>query len=158
MGHVGNYLNRILGRFGLEFCRRDSPPEEQSPRASIRGCLEQAIRNGLHVETVIDVGVAMGTPDLYDLFPGARFILVEPLQEYASAVQAILARLPRGDYVSAAAGSRSGEVVLHVHPDLGGSSLFEEQEESDVNGVERTVSICRLDDVCQEKETGDPIC
>ena len=32
--------------------------------------------------TVIDVGVAWGTPDLYEAFPASKFYLVEPLKEF----------------------------------------------------------------------------
>ena len=33
------------------------------------------------VDCIIDVGVFKGTPDLYSLFPGAHFILVDPLPD-----------------------------------------------------------------------------
>jgi len=31
--------------------------------------------------TIIDVGVAWGTPDLYEAFPASKFYLVEPLKD-----------------------------------------------------------------------------
>jgi FkbM family methyltransferase len=36
--------------------------------------------------TVIDVGVGYGTYALYEAFPRARFVLIEPLRDYASAI------------------------------------------------------------------------
>jgi FkbM family methyltransferase len=66
-------------------------------------------------ETIIDVGVAHGTPQLYAAFPDAQLVLVEPLSEYFEAIAHLLARR-RGVHIRAAAGSSEGELELRVEP------------------------------------------
>src|SRR5947199_5134856 len=58
-------------------------------------------------DLVFDVGVGWGTPELYEAFPQARHILVEPLVEYEPAIQQILDRYD-ADWVRAAAGAEAG--------------------------------------------------
>src|SRR5690349_20367910 len=55
-------------------------------------------RHGYAPATVIDVGVAAGTPVLYEAFPDAYHVLVEPLAEFEPALQALVAR-NGGEYV-----------------------------------------------------------
>jgi len=49
-------------------------------------------RLGFRPQTVIDIGVGKGTPELYRAFPDAFLVLVEPLQEFAAAARRVLAR------------------------------------------------------------------
>src|SRR5450755_65676 len=37
---------------------------------------------GFTPKSVIDIGVAWGTPDLYEAFPASKFYLIEPLKEF----------------------------------------------------------------------------
>ena len=41
---------------------------------------------------MIEVGVASGTPELYETFPEATYLLVEPLAEFEHEIKAILQR------------------------------------------------------------------
>ena len=72
-------------------------------------------RLGFRPQTIIDVGVANGTPQLYAAFPDAQLILVEPLSEYFEGIAHLLERR-RGVHIRAAAGSREGELELRVEP------------------------------------------
>ena len=51
----------------------------------MRGSMEGALRNakllGFEPQTVIDVGAALGTFELYRTFPKARHLLIEPIEE-----------------------------------------------------------------------------
>ena len=40
-------------------------------------------------KTVIDVGVGYGTYSLYEAFPKAKFVLVEPLRDFETAIEKI---------------------------------------------------------------------
>lgn len=82
-------------------------------------------------------------------------MLVEPLQEYEPVLQQITRRY-QADYILAAAGASPGTITLNVHPDLAGSSIFTEAEDSDVNGVPRTVPVITLDRLCAEKSLSGP--
>ena len=126
------------------------------PRASIRGCLRQAVKNGLRPNTVIDVGVAYETQALYDVFKYAKFILIEPVKEFVPHLENIVSRLNDAEFILAAASNERGDTIINVHPDLVGSSLYKEEENSDVNGVERTVPVVTLDDLCRERNTRGP--
>jgi FkbM family methyltransferase len=72
-------------------------------------------RLGFRPRTIIDVGVAQGTPQLYDAFPDAQLVLVEPLSEYFEGIGRLLEGR-RGVHVRAAAWSREGELELRVEP------------------------------------------
>ena len=81
-------------------------------------------RLGFRPQTIIDVGVAGGTPELYTAFPDAQLILVEPVEEFSEGIAQILARR-RGVHIRAAAWSSEGELELRVEPDGGyGSSHY----------------------------------
>jgi FkbM family methyltransferase len=102
------------------------------------------------------VGAAMGTTALYDVFPEAKHILIEPLEEYIPHLDSIVNKLNRAEYIIAAATATPGDIVINVHPDLVGSSLFKEDEDSDVNGVERTIPGMTLDNICFQRGTEGP--
>lgn len=71
---------------------------------------------GFRPKTVVDVGVANGTPELYTIFSYSYFLLVEPLKKYEPKLKSIL-RHHRGSYVIAAAGQKCKKrVTFNVHP------------------------------------------
>jgi len=134
-----HFLKQAFGLFGLDV-RHKGRRHEDAPgsfqRASMLGCLQQAKQCGLNPQTVLDIGVATGTTELYDTFPGAYHILMEPLEEFLPELKAVVNRLDKAEYILAAAHSTSGNIVINVHPDLFGSSVYKEEEDSDVNGIE----------------------
>lgn len=64
--------------------------------------------------TVIDVGVARGTPSLYDAFPDAHLVLIEPLAEFEQDLQRI-SRRRGGEYVLGAVGAEPGRADIYVN-------------------------------------------
>ena len=75
---------------------------------------ENLRKPGLEPATVIDVGVARGTPNLYDAFPEAYLVLIEPLSEFEDDLRRI-ARRRGGEYVLAAVGAEPGRAQIHVN-------------------------------------------
>jgi len=148
---IGNYLNWALGYVGLQLCRKSA-----LDRHTIRGSLEHAKRLGLDPKTVIDVGVGTGTFELYDSFPDARHILIEPLEEYKPVLLKIVSRMKNAEYIIAAAADKSGNLTINVHRDLVGSSLYMEYEGRDVDGLQRTVSSITLDELYKERRLEGP--
>ncbi len=144
----------LLERSGFEVSRRQA--WIAPGRATQRGSLQQLSHLGCAPATVIDVGAADGTPPLYEVFPSARHILVEPLEEFAPTLRSWAARLGRADVVIAAAGAEPGIATLNVHPDLVGSSMMRESEDSDVNGVERQVELVTLDSLVDRFDAPGP--
>jgi len=144
---------RSFNAMGLDVRRYRAP---KPGRASLEGGLAQLARLGLQPKTVIDVGVAAATPELYAPFPAALLLLIEPLVEYEASLQSICSSRQKTQYVLAAAGEVPGTAVLHVHPDKVGSSLLCEVEGPSIDGVPRTVPVVTLDQLCLEKNLPGP--
>lgn len=105
-----------------------------------------ARRAGLEARGVIDVGVARGTPGLYDTWPRAELLLVDPLVEWEGYLRESAAG--RGSYVLAAAGSRAGSTEMHVHRVPALSSVVGERDEGQT--TQRVVEIVTIDAVAHE--------
>jgi len=144
----------ILTPFGLEIRRKLNL--ENTIRISMQGALTHLKEIGFYPKTVIDVGVANGTMSLYETFPLSKHILIEPLQEFKPNLEELIKRFPNSEYIIAAATQKSGNITINVHPDLVGSSLYLENEDSDVNGVPRVVPAITIDEVCRERKTQGP--
>lgn len=122
------------------------------PRASMAGTLIHAKQLGLNPATVIDVGAADGTEELYSIFPEAHHLLIEPLAENVPYLDLIVNSLIHAEYVIAAVGKAAGEITLNVFPDLIGTSAYVEYSDSDQKSQPRTVPVMTLDTLCQERE------
>ena len=140
---------------GYEIQRKKSV-YAKADRASMLSVLKHAVKNGLYVNTVIDVGAADGTPELYESFPSAQHILLEPLIEFQEALERYVKQISRVEYIQAAAWSESGEIMINVHPDLVGSSIYLESEGQLVNGKPRSVPAITLDSMVEKKKLGGP--
>ena len=127
----------------------------ESPRASLTGVLRQLKRLGFAPGTVIDVGVAAETMELYDEFPAVPLLLIEPLAEFEPFLKEI-AREHNGQYELSVAGEKRGTAVLNVHPDKLGSSLLREVEGESVDGIPREVPMVTIDDLCAERGLRGP--
>ena len=150
------WVKNFLDLFGIEIHRRREGTSNWFSRASMRGSLLWAARHGFKPATVIDVGAANGTPPLYEIFPESHHLLIEPLDEFSSRLTQLAASLRKADFIPMAASAQPGPIVLHVHPDLFGSSVYLEMEDSDVNGFERIVPAAKLDDISSERKTKPP--
>lgn len=110
---------------------------------------------GFVPNVVFDVGVGPGTPELYEAFPDARLVLVEPLEEWRRHFEWV-ERQRVTDTISAAAGSRPGEVEIFVHRAPWCSSIFGALRGEDGDGTRRSVPVVRLDDIAHERELVGP--
>ena len=143
--------NIFLNPFGLEIKRK-----RESSRFSMFGGLNNVKKIGFRPNTVIDVGVAKGTPELYEVFPNSNILLIEPLIEFKEDIIRIANKYPKVIYVIAAASDYNGKTIINVHKSLDSSSMYLENEDSDVNGYQREVNTIRLDTVCVEKKLEGP--
>lgn len=101
------------------------------------------------VDTLIDVGVGpMGTPELYDRYPDALLILIDPLSETIPCVDE-LKKKRDVQYIQTALGENKGALRINIEEEIGRSSLLEVSEINYEGApVEvREVNISRLDDV-----------
>lgn len=148
-------IRAMLCWLNLDIYRLDSAKAVSLSRSGLDGLLRQAHAMGFIPTTVVDVGAAYGSfaRQCFSVFPKARFLLLEPLNEYQPLLNTLIDAMPTAQCIMAAASAHQGEVALNVHPDLVGSSLFREVEkDTRVNGVARTVRAITIDSLI--KETG----
>jgi len=124
-------------------------------RSDIEDVMAHLKKQGVYPKTVFDIGVADGTPELYQAFSDSYFVLVEPLKEFERDMVSISGQYHM-DYVLAAASDEVGSMNFNVHPDLCGSSLLQETEGAHVDGVMRTVPTVRLDTLAKERNLTPP--
>jgi FkbM family methyltransferase len=147
-GAVYGVIRRLAWALGLDVRRRPRGVEPLRSRA--RDSFALLRRLGFSPGTVIDVGVAHGTPDLYAVFPDAYFLLIEPLPDFEPVLRQILEGR-QGRYVMAAAGRAPGVALLNVHRDhLAGSSLYREAMGPAADGEPLQVEVVTLDAVLQD--------
>lgn len=152
--NIKNAVKGIVNRFGYEI--RPLTRESRRIRTTIGESYSLIRGLGFQPKTVVDVGVATGTEELYRSFPDSYFLLIEPLKEFELGIDSILKRY-NGSYVLAAAGSISGQVTFNVHKNhLGGSSLYKESMGTEADGNEITVPIIRIDDILKDKQLDGP--
>lgn len=151
---IKNTIRRLINAFGYDI--RSLAQDFHKIRTTLGESYAQICGLGFHPRTVIDVGVASGTPELYMAFPDSYFLLIEPLKDFEEDLISILKRY-RGSYVLAAAGSSSGWSIFNVHQNhLSGSSLHKESMGTEADGHEVTVPIVRIDDIIKDKQLAGP--
>ena len=118
-------------------------------------------KQGLDPATIVDVGVARGTPQLYKAFPNAYLVLIEPVKEFEPALERIVAERP-GEYVLAAAGAEDGTAKMFMHPrSITGSSIAPQigpdgRERKPDPEHEREVPVRTLDSLLAEHDWKPP--
>ena len=143
-------IKALVARTGFELRRRGAGPRRTLPEV-----LGHVRAQGFAPATVVDVGVATGTPELYDAFPAARLLLVEPLAEYAPALEGL--RAQRGAQVAqVAAGAETGTLELTVHRVLACSSVIGERAGDEADVTRREVPVVRVDALVAEHALPGP--
>lgn len=118
LGAMKRLVNVGLARYGHAVAHASTVPSFER----VTGLLG---RYGLTPRTVIDIGVAYGTPWLYSAYPRAKYILVDPTQESLPHMHRWASELD-ADIVNLALGEQEGTLTIDVRPEIGDSSLFEE--------------------------------
>ena len=115
-------------------------------------------KSGFKPTTVVDIGVATDTEDLYYHFPQSKYLFVEPCIEFEPNLQRLCQHFPGSHYMLAAAGATDGEITINVSPDMGGTSIFRTRESLDGAWIEkpRTVPMFKLDSMWSALELEGP--
>lgn len=95
---------------------------------------------------------------LYEAFPTAYCVLVEPLKENEPHLRRIL-QAREGEYVIAAAGSQSGTGTINVEPTLMGKSSLMDRTELTATGArfqKREIPIVTLDQIMEQSRLTPP--
>jgi FkbM family methyltransferase len=137
-------VKRMIAPLGVRF------RPGANARQDLAACVDHLYRRGIRPATVIDVGVADGTFELYEGFPDARFLLIEPMSEFDDTLRFVAKRYG-ATVVRAAADDAHGELQISVLDDLHGVSLLR------ADGIhQRTVPTVRVDDVCRQEGLEGP--
>ena len=105
-------------------------------------------RQGIEFKSVIDVGIAFGSPALYASLPQAKFYLIEPVPTCKLLLENLARRL-NAEVFNVAAGSLDGSIEFFVHPDVSGSSAYKQLEGEFFDGQKVMVPVRRLDSLIQ---------
>jgi FkbM family methyltransferase len=136
--HVLPVINRVASLVSLKVVTRSTPNRDFDSFLRHLGTL------GYKFGTVIDVGIAFGTPGLYTANAGAVFHFVEPVPACRPVLEALV-REHGGHAHPVAAGERDGSIDFFVHPDTSGSSTKRQYEGEFFDGEKVTVPVRRLD-------------
>jgi FkbM family methyltransferase len=126
------------------------------PRRTMPEVLAHLKRLGVAPGTIVDVGVARGTPELYAAFPGVPLLLVEPLAEHEDDLRRIVAARPGSRYALAAGGPEPGELEIAVHRVTACSSVLGDRDPGGEPAQRRIVPVVRLDDLVAEHALAAP--
>ena len=110
---------------------------------------------GFLPRTVIDVGVAYGTPPIYEAFPDAYYFLFEPVRDFEPHLKRQLETL-RGEYHLCALGAASGEATIFIPETPSGSSLMHTSTDGSDPRL-RKIDVRTLDGVCADAPLEGPI-
>ncbi|MEW6367511.1 MAG: FkbM family methyltransferase [Acidobacteriota bacterium] len=108
--------------------------------------------------TIVDAGVAQGTPELYGAFPDAHLVLIEPLAEFQPFISEILDRR-RGTYLQLGLGARPGTRTMYIEPRyVERSSMFKRAavEASGDRLSAREIAVTTLDALLSEHRFAPP--
>lgn len=131
--------DRLLAPVGLRLVRSTRPTR------NFVEFFRNVKRLGFDPKTVIDVGVAWGTDDLYAAFPKASFYLIEPQVEFEPEIKSWSRRYSI-EYVIGAAGATAGELALNIHADPSHSTALARPSVE-----QRTVPVVTLDSLWRDK-------
>lgn len=132
--------NAVLAPIGLKIAPRSAPTRD------FGAFIDHLGRLSMKPRTVVDVGIAFGTPKLYSSLPGAKFFLVEPVPS----CRPLLDRLEReigATCFNVAAGATDGDIEFFVHDDVSGSSAYRQWEGEALDGTQVRVPMRRLDSI-----------
>lgn len=125
-------------------------------RNTMTGSLVLAQKLGFEPKTVIDVGAALGTFNLYETFPHARHLLIEPIAENEPYLAKICRNLKSAEYMIAAAAKESGVCTLSVSPGMVHSAISDNPVTDNSNPYLRKIPAITLDGICRERNLPGP--
>ena len=124
-------LKKALRDLGFDI----KPSEKKWPWAT--PWLPEVMRKrGLAPATVIDVGAGRGTPPLYEAFPDAYLVLIEPIREFEPALARFVSGRP-GEYQLVAVGASEGMGTIKVNPRCLLTSTMSKGSEAQTRGPQR---------------------
>jgi len=137
-------VNKVIAPTGAQLYRAG---------ADMDYALDWLARRDNQIASILDLGAAQGQWSrlALALFPKARIVGVDPLEERVPDLEKLRRENPRFDFVSAVAGDADGGTVeLAVSDDLDGSSVH------GCDATKRTVPVQTLDAIAKAKNLRGP--
>lgn len=117
----------------------------------MKSFLEHTSDIGFKPDSIIDVGVGNGTPEIYRTFPQANYLLVEPLKEFEPELKRIMEDV-NGEYKLVVASNERGTSEINVRPNnLEGTSTLNQNKKEETT-VQREVQKETLDFLYDERD------
>tara|TARA_A100001388_G_C28757626_1_gene495871 strand:+ start:1312 stop:2010 length:699 start_codon:yes stop_codon:yes gene_type:complete len=110
-------LKKLINLFGYEINK------SRGQRINMRQSLLHLKENGYTPKLIVDVGVADGTPEIYEIFPESKFLLVEPLDYFQKSINKII-KTYDATHIKVAAGSSSGIKKFMISENKHSNSSF----------------------------------
>jgi FkbM family methyltransferase len=134
--HSRTAVNAVAKLFGVRVVNARWGPR------GFRASLEKTRAQGFRPATIIDVGASNGqwTRECLQIFPDARYLLVDPLEENRPTLERLAGSAGRVEVWHGALGAAPGQLQLWAHGDQ--SSLL---RSSDFPGQRRPVELRTLD-------------
>jgi FkbM family methyltransferase len=112
---------------------------------------------GFNPAMVIDVGAQTGTPPLYEVFPDAHHLMIEPVVEHEPALRDVCSQLRHAEHLIAAVTRQGGGTVpLHVTDDRLYSCVGSEEPDG-AGPPPRRVPVVSLDGVWADHGRPEPL-
>jgi FkbM family methyltransferase len=139
-------IQRTLSKVGLEIRRKQAD-----------GWHPANVRKSWNPGTIVDIGTAAGTPELYRAFPNAYYVMVEPLEEFHPAIATLLTRM-RGEAHCLAIGAKEETIQIQVDGEFTRSSLHARTAATRTQSSleEREIEVTTLDRLMSKRAWPEP--
>ncbi|MDC0120688.1 FkbM family methyltransferase [Amylibacter sp.] len=141
-------INSFLGIFNLAIVRSSSVP-------SWSHFYKLGKLYKFQPKTIFDIGVAYGTPSLYEAYPNAFYYLIDPLKESVPFMEQWSNKI-NSKILNIALGSETGvnQIEIAVRQNIGGTTFLKQVGNADTPIVETyNVPMKRFDEVIKDFET-----
>ncbi len=152
---VSKVIKKVFSFLGLSIQRKTS--KDKKTKLNKKAYVWSTVSILPQVRTIIDIGVGpKGTYGLYEHFPQAHYIFIDPLEECRKAVEKYLDN-GRNIFINTAVGAHNTSILINIARRPARSSVYKRQHSYLSEGVNtREVPMHRLDDICTSLTLEDP--
>ncbi|MEM7331444.1 MAG: FkbM family methyltransferase [Chloroflexota bacterium] len=144
---IKELVKQGLKKFGLELRALNSPTRSFSNAVA-------QLKKEIYPQTIIDIGVAEGTPDLYEQYPNHPYLLVEANPAYQPALESLQKQL-NAIVETVFCGEKKGETAFNIYEDPRKSSSYEISRNLTLK-EQKTVPVETLDSLIEKHALTGP--
>ena len=123
---VHQWIQSILGKFGLSLVRLTPSPQSTFPRGSMRSAMQALSQQHIPIKTIVDIGASDGhwTKMTMEFFPQIDYLLIEAQAVHQEKLDAFIVDYPNAQYCLAAAGDKVGRIFFDAGNPFGGQASY----------------------------------